>query len=95
MSSSRLVFAELSGLWQRSWTVVTTWGLTLNNDGLCGVVWRKSMRSLQPNNECVEVADVPDGVLVRDSKDPAGPVLEFDAASWTSFVRALRDGCLG
>ncbi|MEV0193842.1 DUF397 domain-containing protein [Kitasatospora purpeofusca] len=33
-------------------------------------------------------------VPVRDSKDPSGPVLLFPAASWQSFVSALRDGSL-
>lgn len=28
-------------------------------------------------------------VGVRDSKDPAGPVLAFDLLSWAAFVAAL------
>nr|MDT0659243.1 DUF397 domain-containing protein [Micromonospora sp. DSM 115978] len=48
-------------------------------------VWRKSTRS-NGGGACVEVAVGERGVGVRDSKDPAGPVLVFGAAAWTAFV---------
>jgi hypothetical protein len=38
--------------------------------------WRKSSYSNDGGQgECVEVAGLPDRVAMRDSKDPAGPVL--------------------
>ncbi|MEV7265108.1 DUF397 domain-containing protein [Micromonospora aurantiaca] len=53
---------------------------------LIGALWRKSSRSGQ--SECVEVADNLAGVVgVRDSKDPAGPVLTFTPDAWRAFVR--------
>ncbi|HEV7830957.1 MAG TPA: DUF397 domain-containing protein [Pseudonocardiaceae bacterium] len=56
--------------------------------------WRKSTRS---NNQgaCVEVADLPGGHAVRDSKDPAGPALSFTAAQWAAFTTGLRVGEFG
>lgn len=53
--------------------------------------WRKSSRSNSNGSECVEVADnLPGRVLVRDSKDPAGPRLSFSPTTWAVFVRTTR-----
>ncbi|MCP9620422.1 DUF397 domain-containing protein [Nocardia otitidiscaviarum] len=58
--------------------------------------WFKSSKS--PNaSECVEVAFLGAGgdrVGVRDSKDPTGPALVFDAFGWDAFVGAVRSGRL-
>ena len=35
---------------------------------------------------CVEAAAYGDFVSVRDSKDPAGPTIEFTRQQWTQFV---------
>jgi Domain of unknown function (DUF397) len=44
------------------------------------------------DTQCVEVAvDGPD-VLVRDSKNPAGPVLRFSLDEWQVFVRGVLAG---
>jgi len=41
------------------------------------------------------VADELGGVVgVRDSKDPAGPVLVISPASWSAFITATRTGTL-
>jgi hypothetical protein len=49
--------------------------------------WRKASRSNASGGDCVEVAgNLSDRVLVRDSKDVAGPVLTFTPAAWRSFV---------
>jgi hypothetical protein len=53
--------------------------------------WRKSTRSAA-NGACVEIAETPVGVLVRDSKDAEGPRLEFGSASWRAFVSSVRAG---
>lgn len=34
----------------------------------------------------------PDTVGVRDSKDVAGPELEFTGQAWTAFVQAVKQG---
>ncbi|MGW1060009.1 DUF397 domain-containing protein [Micromonospora rubida] len=51
--------------------------------------WRTSTRSSANGGDCVEVADnLPGRVLVRDSKDVAGPVLAFTPGDWRYFVAA-------
>ncbi|GHJ13478.1 MULTISPECIES: DUF397 domain-containing protein [unclassified Micromonospora] len=53
--------------------------------------WHKSTRSGGNGGECVEVADnLPGLVGVRDSKDPAGPVLTFTPAAWTTFTAQTK-----
>ncbi|MFE7590336.1 DUF397 domain-containing protein [Kitasatospora sp. NPDC057512] len=59
---------------------------------LAGATWRKSRYSANQGN-CIEVADGFTGTVpVRDSKDPDGPALVFQAAAWSAFVTALKAG---
>ncbi|MDG4801695.1 DUF397 domain-containing protein [Micromonospora sp. WMMD980] len=64
---------------------------------LIGAHWRKSSRSGSGGGNCVEVADNLPGVVgVRDSKDPTGPALAFEPATWQGFVDyAKRIGPVG
>lgn len=55
------------------------------------LTWRKSTRSGAAGH-CVEVANVPTAVLVRDSKDVDGPVLAFAAPDWSGFIAGVRAG---
>jgi hypothetical protein len=60
---------------------------------LSDAVWRKSTRSGNGGNSCVEVAkNLPDVVGVRDSKDRSGPALTFGSEAWTAFVAGVKDG---
>lgn len=55
------------------------------------LTWRKSTRSGAAGH-CVEIAETPAAVLVRDSKDASGPVLQFAAPGWQDFIAGVRDG---
>lgn len=61
-----------------------------NGHGLTG--WFKSSFSGTGGSACVEVALLGDGVAVRDSKDPAGPMLRFTPAQWLAFLAGARTG---
>lgn len=53
--------------------------------------WRRSSRSGTGGGNCVEVATHASGlVAVRDSKDPAGPLLSVTPTQWRAFVSTLR-----
>lgn len=56
------------------------------------ITWRKSARSANGPSNCVEVAVLGDDVLVRDSKDRAGPVLRIDRADWHELVGGVKRG---
>ena len=54
-----------------------------------GVTWIKASASAG-NGQCVEVARLNDGIAVRDSKDPQGPILRFTVAEWTAFLHGAK-----
>jgi uncharacterized protein DUF397 len=55
--------------------------------------WQKSSYSTAQGN-CVEVASLPSGAAVRDSKDARGPMLNFSADAWQAFIQDVKDGRL-
>lgn len=59
------------------------------------LIWRKSSRSGGGNgSNCVEMADIPGRVLVRDSKNPYGGTLAVTPAAWSAFTEAVKVGTL-
>ena len=59
-----------------------------------GATWRKSTYSNGSGGNCVEVADLPNGRAVRDSKHPQGPILVFTTDQWRAFVHGIQAGSL-
>jgi Domain of unknown function (DUF397) len=60
-------------------------------DGFGGLSWRKARRSVN-NGECVELATTSGKVVIRDSKDPAGPVLMHSPSEWQEFLAHVKRG---
>ena len=56
------------------------------------MMWRKSSYSSDQGDNCVEVATLPNGTAVRDSKDPADPILRFSADAWRAFLNGVKAG---
>jgi hypothetical protein len=54
--------------------------------------WRKSSYSGGNGSECVEVATANPAVLVRDTANRPGAVLEFAPAAWRIFAAGLKAG---
>ncbi|MFB7980884.1 DUF397 domain-containing protein [Streptomyces vinaceus] len=55
-------------------------------EGLSILTWVKSSYSTADGADCVEVAQTPGTVLVRDSKRPDGGRLAVAPAAWVGFV---------
>ncbi|MGW7353418.1 DUF397 domain-containing protein [Streptomyces sp. NPDC054784] len=53
--------------------------------------WTKSTYSTNEGAECVEIAAIPDSILVRDSKHTTGPRLTFAPATWDTFLRTATE----
>ena len=52
--------------------------------------WRKSSFSGGgEGNDCVEIANLPNGIAIRDSKDPAKGTLSLPADAFSAFIDSL------
>jgi Domain of unknown function (DUF397) len=50
------------------------------------LTWRTSSYSGSNGGNCIEIATAPGTVVIRDSKDPHGPVLTFCPRDWQRFA---------
>ncbi|MFG2088130.1 MULTISPECIES: DUF397 domain-containing protein [unclassified Spirillospora] len=55
--------------------------------------WRTSSRSANTGS-CIQAAADEAVVVARDSKNPNGPVLDFGAEAWTTFLTTVKTGRL-
>jgi hypothetical protein len=56
------------------------------------LVWHKSTHSNGDGNVCVEVALLPGGAALRDSKDRAGEMLLIPTSAWDCLRAAVCAG---
>lgn len=59
-------------------------------DPVAGLRWRKSTRSGSNGGGCVETASHRRRVLVRDTQDRTGPVLQFTPDVWRRFTSQVK-----
>ncbi|MEC3982612.1 DUF397 domain-containing protein [Amycolatopsis sp. H20-H5] len=52
--------------------------------------WHKSSYSNGAGGECVEIAQIPGIVGIRDTKDRDGGSLACPATAWTAFLGQIR-----
>ncbi|GAA3157636.1 hypothetical protein GCM10010521_52070 [Streptomyces rameus] len=52
--------------------------------------WFKSSYSSSGDGDCIEVAQTPATIHVRDSKAKQGPQLALSPATWSAFVAYAR-----
>jgi hypothetical protein len=58
---------------------------------MTGATWRKSSYSGNNGGNCVE-ATAARKIMIRDSKDPHGPVLAFAPKDWQRFADRVKAG---
>ena len=65
--------------------------IALSDGEIAALSWIKA-RASSHNGACVEVAAARGSIAVRDSKDPAGPVLLCTPAGFAAFLDGARNG---
>jgi predicted secreted Zn-dependent protease len=66
--------------------------MAAHHQDLSRAAWRKSTYSGQDGN-CVEIATNIAGLIaIRDSKNPAGPALNFAHSDWAAFIQGIKIG---
>ncbi|USY19743.1 DUF397 domain-containing protein [Nocardiopsis exhalans] len=61
----------------------------MNNSVPTDLLFRKSSYS-QPTQNCVEVADLPDGAAVRDTQNREAGHLSFVSQEWAALLSTVR-----
>ncbi|MFB8020801.1 DUF397 domain-containing protein [Streptomyces rubiginosohelvolus] len=56
-------------------------------DNNTGLTWRKSSYSGGEQGQCVEIAETPNAIHIRDSKNTGGPSLALAPTHFTAFVQ--------
>ncbi|MFC5745935.1 DUF397 domain-containing protein [Actinomadura rugatobispora] len=54
------------------------------------IAWRKSSYSGGNGGDCIEVADLPTTIAIRDSKDPHGPHIHIPHDAFRRFAEAIK-----
>jgi hypothetical protein len=58
---------------------------------MSGTPWIKAQAS-GATGQCVELRRAGESIEVRDSKNPAGPVLRFTPGEWAAWLDGAKNG---
>jgi hypothetical protein len=53
---------------------------------MSNLTWYKSSYSGGGGQDCIEIANAPATVHIRDSKNTTGPIVDVSPAPWAAFV---------
>ncbi|MER7400967.1 DUF397 domain-containing protein [Streptomyces sp. NPDC000070] len=74
-------------LWRKSSYSSDQGGQCVECAPIGALAWRKSTYSGDQGGNCVEIAETAHTTIaIRDSKNPAGPILTLDPATFTTFI---------
>jgi Domain of unknown function (DUF397) len=66
--------------------------MSINDPVIGDLQWRKARRSVN-NGACVEVASSsPQHILVRDSQNRSGVVVQYQESAWRGFLTTAKKG---
>jgi hypothetical protein len=65
--------------------------MSSNGSEFSSLSWRKAEYSVN-NGQCVELARAGGMIAIRDSKDPAGPVLMYTPSEFHAFLDGAKNG---
>jgi hypothetical protein len=65
--------------------------MTLSEAERQGLAWLKAQSST-PNGQCLEIASTPGKIVIRDSKDPDGPILVYTPGEFIAFLEGAKNG---
>jgi hypothetical protein len=61
---------------------------------LSAVIWHKSSKSSGGGSNCVEVAQLPSSIAIRDSKNRDGGALVVRSAAFRNLIESVKRGSL-
>lgn len=59
---------------------------------LADLKWRKSSYTTANGGDCVELARAPEGIAIRDSKDPEGTRMRIALGEFRRLVADVKEG---
>ncbi|RAY12904.1 DUF397 domain-containing protein [Actinomadura craniellae] len=66
----------------------------MHTNSVSSTTWRKSSHSGGQSGQCIEVAQLPDAIGLRDSKNPTNTALSIDQPAFRHLIHQIKAGKL-